>query len=1217
MAGLFEIGKSGLNSYREALSVTGQNIANINTDGYKRREASLVEVNGASGGITEISSQSGLGVRVENIKRSFDEFLLNKARNARSSSKSVDTYVEKISSLEDILLPGEGNINSAISRLFESFQEVSANPNDIASRSMVIKNAKYLTDVFHQTVSLTNELKKGVSTQAEQAIKDINFLTSNLANVNRNLISSGANSQNALFDNRDAILDELSNYISFSVSLSNNGVASVNLGDTGNGPKLIENDKSFNISSSEDAGILNFFITQGTQSSLTKQITNGKLAGLSDAYYSIINTIDTLDTIAHKLIQDINAIHSEGIDLEGNVGGLFFNNINFDTSPTSSNLGFASAEVEIIDAELIKSKNIIFTYSDTDKLWSAFNENNQLIASGRNKIYLEGMTVSFDGTPASGDTITIKPMENSASAISVAINRPESIAAALPFQIASDISNQNNTGFLVSKAEVETNTSSIPDISTVLSNGHNAIGASSFIRDGAIAIVPAHIDNLDLISLIQQSNIQFFVPDATVNKISNIKLMIDDGVNVAKTYTFDLDNYIDTINTDDLNDEDMFAWTDATKIAELMNIGALKATNNVDIDNNGNPTEFTLSELGGFISGSGSNFNIALNNGDFVSGGVSFTDYPDVEGIVAPRISEASDIQVFTKEGRHIAGSSYESISDLITEENGFYKEAEYRDDYLNLSGDIGYMGTNVNIQNDFSSDLILTTDTETGHIISFDRISDIDSQDSSTDGLKASANVFDYSLTIDNVSFTLNESNVDGDTPAALARAALDEIRNTAPIPSLTGVSSLIETENIVLTNAQKSTLDNEGILSLTYADVNYYLTYENGTYSIKGGPNNQLSLSFDDNTQTISYTYPNLPDDGSSLVISFEGKEYTLTMNDGEIDVTGSENGRLNVSYDDTYTLNISANKGSISASEITIVADSLVSNNSAMGLSFGLISVSSSPTTSYAYNGASYDPTTISGVYTAPNYNFSISENALIIEKDEDYLDDSITITSSVESKVRSRIQLSDLPDEELIIFLTGSNDGNGTRARAISASYDVKTNTDVVLPQNISVKIIDAENRIMEILDTETGTSIATRTLDSNFQSTGLGYNYEFNGELSDGDLFYITNNEGGVFDNRNLKKLIELNDKTKTNENSFQDIFLTLVLDIGTDIQSNKINAEAARALKDSSIEAEAMYSGVNLDSEAAKLIEYQQAYQASARILQTAREIFQTLLETI
>lgn len=1217
MAGLFEIGKSGLNSYREALSVTGQNIANINTDGYKRREASLVEVSGASGGITEISSQSGLGVRVENIKRSFDEFLLNKARSARSFSESVDTYVEKVSNLEDILLPGEANINNAISRLFEAFQEVSANPNDVASRTMVINNANYLTDVFHQTVSLTNDLKEGVSTQAEQAIKEVNFLTSNLANVNRNLISSGASSQNALFDNRDAILDELSNYVSFSVSLSNNGVASVNLGNTGNGPILVENDKSYNILSSEDAGKLSFFVTQGTQSSLTKQITNGKLGGLNDAYYSISNTIDTLDTIAHKLIRDVNAIHSEGIDLEGNVGGLFFNNINFNTSPSSSNLGFSSAEVEIIDAELIESKNITFTYSDTDKLWTAFDEMNQSIASGRNKIYVEGMTVSFDGIPASGDTITIKPMENAASAISVAINRPEAIAAALPFQIASDTSNQNDTGFLVSKIEAEANTSSIPDISSVLSNGHNAIGASSFIRDGAIAVIPAHIDNLDLISLIQQSSIQFSVPDAAVDTINNITLTIDDGVNVAKTYTFDLDDYIDTINTDDLGDEDMFAWTDATKIAELMNVGALKATNNVDIDGSGNATEFTLSELGGFISGSGSNFNIALNNDDFVSGGVNFTDYPDVEGIVVPRISDASDIQVFTKEGRHIAGSSYDNISDLITEENGFYKEAEYRDDYLNLSGNSGYMGTNLNIQSDFSSDLILTTDTETGHIITFDRISDIDSQDSSADGLKASANVFEYSLTVGTVSVTLNESNVDGDTPAALARAALDEIRSTAPIPSLTGVSSLIATENIVLTNAQKSTLDSDGILSLTYADVDYYLTYENSTYAITGGPNNQLSLSFDDTTQTISYTYTNLPDDGSSLVLSFEGKEYTLTMNDGEIDVTGGENGRLNVSYDDTYTLNISANQGSISASEITIVADSVVSNNSTMALSFGLISASSSPTTSYVYNSISYDPTTISGAYTAPNYDFSISDNALIIEKDEDYLDDSITITSSVESKVSSRIQLTGLPDEELIIFLTGSDDGNGTRARAVSASYDVNTNTDVALPQNISVKIIDAENSIVEILDTETGTSIATRTLDSNLQTTSLGYNYEFDGELSDGDLFYITNNEGGVFDNRNLKKLIDLNAKTSTNDNSFQDIFSTLVLDIGTDIQSNKINAEAARALKDSSIEAEAMYSGVNLDSEAAKLIEYQQAYQASARILQTAREIFQTLLETI
>ena len=51
MSSLFDIGKSAVQSYRQALAVTGQNIANVNTDGYKRREADLKEV-GASTSIS-------------------------------------------------------------------------------------------------------------------------------------------------------------------------------------------------------------------------------------------------------------------------------------------------------------------------------------------------------------------------------------------------------------------------------------------------------------------------------------------------------------------------------------------------------------------------------------------------------------------------------------------------------------------------------------------------------------------------------------------------------------------------------------------------------------------------------------------------------------------------------------------------------------------------------------------------------------------------------------------------------------------------------------------------------------------------------------------------------------------------------------------------------------------------------------------------------------
>ena len=95
MPSLFDIGKSGLQAYRQSLAVTGQNIANVNTKGYKKRDASLAEVSGAGGGVTEISDQTGLGVRVEQIRRSFDEFLLINQDKQAHYFKSLILFYRK------------------------------------------------------------------------------------------------------------------------------------------------------------------------------------------------------------------------------------------------------------------------------------------------------------------------------------------------------------------------------------------------------------------------------------------------------------------------------------------------------------------------------------------------------------------------------------------------------------------------------------------------------------------------------------------------------------------------------------------------------------------------------------------------------------------------------------------------------------------------------------------------------------------------------------------------------------------------------------------------------------------------------------------------------------------------------------------------------------------------------------------------------------------
>ena len=156
-------------------------------------------------------------------------------------------------------------------------------------------------------------------------------------------------------------------------------------------------------------------------------------------------------------------------------------------------------------------------------------------------------------------------------------------------------------------------------------------------------------------------------------------------------------------------------------------------------------------------------------------------------------------------------------------------------------------------------------------------------------------------------------------------------------------------------------------------------------------------------------------------------------------------------------------------------------------------------------------------------------------------------------------------------------------------------------------------------IVEIFDTETNTSIATRVLDTLGKTDAAGYSIDLNGLAAYNDQFFIASNKNGVGDNRNINSIIarQSSDADGANTGGFQEIFGTIVAGLGSKIQSGEFAAEAAQTLKDASLEAEASYSGVNLDTEASKLIELQQAYQASARILSTARDLFDTLIQSV
>ena len=160
MSSLFDIGKSGLQCYRQSLAVTGQNIANINTDGYKRREANLEEITASQGGITGIANQSGLGVRIEAIRRSFDAYLVDRNRSANSYFEAESSFLNKLKELEDMMLPSDSNLGIVMGRFFNSLQEVAASPGDVAPRTVAIEMGDLMANTFRSTAEVVEDVKK-------------------------------------------------------------------------------------------------------------------------------------------------------------------------------------------------------------------------------------------------------------------------------------------------------------------------------------------------------------------------------------------------------------------------------------------------------------------------------------------------------------------------------------------------------------------------------------------------------------------------------------------------------------------------------------------------------------------------------------------------------------------------------------------------------------------------------------------------------------------------------------------------------------------------------------------------------------------------------------------------------------------------------------------------------------------------------------------------
>lgn len=134
-----------------------------------------------------------------------------------------------------------------------------------------------------------------------------------------------------------------------------------------------------------------------------------------------------------------------------------------------------------------------------------------------------------------------------------------------------------------------------------------------------------------------------------------------------------------------------------------------------------------------------------------------------------------------------------------------------------------------------------------------------------------------------------------------------------------------------------------------------------------------------------------------------------------------------------------------------------------------------------------------------------------------------------------------------------------------------------------------------------------------------QSSYIGLQASINGKPKAGDTFTINFNSNATNDNRNALEMVAIETKRVIDNggSSVSQGYSRLVQEIGSKSGLSKINTEASKSLLEQTQAMRDGYSGVNLDEEAADLIKFEQLYQANARVISVARELFDTLLQSL
>jgi len=300
-----------------ALSVTSNNIANVNTPGYSRQIAILDE----APTFKEGNLVFGSGVTLQQFQSVRDQLLQLRIYEETQQQGNSQAQLSSLNQIEGLFADSSSGIGGALTTFFNSLSQLSADPANASARTQVLTSANNLAGQFHQAVAALGTLRSGLDQAVPQTVNQINQLTEQIAKLNGQVaqMQGLGKDPGSTQDQRDELIRQLSQVINVSVTQTEHGITLT----TANGVPLVVAGQSFALQSSTNANGLNDVFAQGQD--ISSQITGGSLAGTLAIRDQVIpGVLNQLDTLTNQLTSAFNTQHQAGFDLSGNAGQDFF-----------------------------------------------------------------------------------------------------------------------------------------------------------------------------------------------------------------------------------------------------------------------------------------------------------------------------------------------------------------------------------------------------------------------------------------------------------------------------------------------------------------------------------------------------------------------------------------------------------------------------------------------------------------------------------------------------------------------------------------------------------------------------------------------------------------------------------------------------------------------------------------------------------------------------